>query len=323
MCLSNLTKQEIMDQARKEGIKISYEMLGKYVRYGLLKGRKNERGGRKVVYMDALANIRMVRKYNTEPYFFTLEDTLFLLYWHGQPIRTEILLDRLREYQTELKMTFQEAVKDVQNPELLENYYKGPVRKQLVPSYSKGQDGRLHKDTEKQLEEATKSVAAAQAKFRKFIADIETYGGITLTALTPILENPEQLQQDFQTFLESHSAFRIETWMDNSLFTNPENELLLNDLIRLFQEYWSVLISSPITQTEIFQSVSILLDILLLQITPKRCQSLLFWILASGMTTGIVNWLDQPEIKAVWHKLWYTTDWANFKPFLKGGDFHA
>ncbi len=105
-----MNKNEILAAAQTEGIPLSIHQLNRYIRLGLLPSERQGngyKGGVEADYPDAMRNIRFIEQARQNRHLGHYKHLLPYLFWHGYPVRTDILQVYMLDYQKLMQRVFQ------------------------------------------------------------------------------------------------------------------------------------------------------------------------------------------------------------------------
>lgn len=297
----DLTKKQILEQAVKENIPLSNHMLDKYVTWGLLKGERNSQGHHGSLpstYPRAMESIRLIHRLTSPPYKLKRQDTILILCWYGLPIRTHILMSVLQDYQDQIRCRFLKAKDNMQDVELMKINFVDLAEDELRNHFSSPSGGRLKAEDRKALDLQVAEAVEQMVKMERILSDFIVSGGMTVSLLANLMDNPDMSgkgeEQDLQGIFDSHNLFKFDTWMQTSVFTNPENEQVLELLIELIRKYWATLSTSPFMNTPTGKEIRKLFNLPVFIANPVGCKLILYLLMASGLSPIIIKWLQDP-----------------------------
>ncbi|WP_037284726.1 hypothetical protein [Saccharibacillus sacchari] len=118
-----MRKEEIIAQAKADGIVLSRSQLERYIQNGLLIGHRQSEGYKKGVvsfFPNAMDTIRFIAEYTKTYKLKKNTDLLFLLFWNGFPVDEDKLKRELVEYQYTLNWVFHKISKEREDSSKLE-----------------------------------------------------------------------------------------------------------------------------------------------------------------------------------------------------------
>lgn len=302
MHTSLCTKEQILEQARKENIPLSSFMFDKYVSWGLLRSSlrsKGYHGTEPATYAQAMDAIRLIHQLVKHRHI-TKKDTLFVLYWAGLPVRTPILMNKLYDYQQQFQARLITAVENIGSGSAFEESLKELIKEEIVSSFTTPRGGRPKKSDQERMNAEIEARKEAALKAELFLAGFKTLGYIAFPLIAKFVGNPKLQNTDMEEFLKQQAMFQLETWLQPTTFTRQNNEEILENVIQWIRSYAAALAAAPFLNSPTGQKIRELLSLPLFTANPAGCRLLIFLLMASGLAPMIVDYLSTPGRLQKW-----------------------
>lgn len=297
----SLTKVEILDYARNEKIQLNKHTLDNYIKLGLLKGEKVSLGRTGTLpsrYFRAMESIRLIDRFKSQPYNYRLQDIIYILYWHGLPVRSHILLENLKDFHENVLQSINEAKIDLENPEDSKPYITDQIKEQTQEEYSSSSVGRHTTKTQKEIDIQTKATVDQYMKFVFLKSELISTGAFNISMLTKFIDDPNWArivnETDLQLLISKLEIFKLDTWMASAPFTNIETEKQLEELIMYIQNYWLIFKNN---NSEEGNRMS---ELLFQFIHPHFYKLLIYLVLASGQALKILTYIAKSSSIEIW-----------------------
>lgn len=333
------TKDELLDQAKKEGIRLSKDTLDKYIGYGLFAGtsHSNGRGNGRApsTYFRGMDSLRLIKGWKNT-YRYKYKSMVVLLYWRGLPVDYAVLYTQLQQYHESLKTTFRQA------PDYLESgksSLEDDIREQLLPEFSQSRSGPLDQERKQQYKAAVSRHVTSLLHLMHAVTLMLKHGRLTTEVIEAFARfhepDPNQgVSLPATPELLAMPYFHPDTWKErmeprDDPEANEQHRQAMSDhlaeLIAILQVYMQLLLDSPLAKTPLFQMGRTLVSELGVTDSLGLLLPALYGLVVSGYSVKLVELLQRPESQEAWRDLLQASekDWIATNPVLtrlRGGE---